>query len=112
MCPALGISCELSGHGVWMGGTLWPMCCSRPSAVLTLASILPGRDRQSYLTGDVSPAPNLTAGGRTGKGSIPLVVLHEAPAPTTQGRGFPVLSDANASDSKEFGKVILEGTQT
>ena len=70
------------------------------------------QDRQSYLTGDVSPAPNLTAGGRTGKGSVPLVVLHEAPAPTTQGRGFPVLSDANASDSKEFGKVILEGTQT
>ena len=96
-----------------MGGTLWSMCCSRPPAVLTLAAtILPGRDRQSYLTGDVSPTPSLTAGGRTGGGSVPPVFLHEAPAPTTQGRGFPVLSDPNASDSKEFGKVILEGTQT
>ena len=37
------------------------------------------------------------------------MVVHEAPAPTTQGRGFLVLSDPNASDSK---KVILEGTQT
>lgn len=97
---------------MWMGATLWSVYCSRPLAVLTLATVLPGRDRQSYLTGDVSPAPNLTAGGRTGVGSVPLVVLHEAPAPTTQGRGFLVLSDPNASDSKEFGKVILEGTQT
>ena len=61
---------------------------------------------------DVSPAPSLTAGGKTGGGSVPPVVPHEAPAPMTQGRGFPVLSDPKASDSKEFGKIILEGTQT
>lgn len=107
-----GYSCELTGLGVWMGGTLWSMCCSPPSAVLTLAAILPGRDRQSHLTGDVSPAPSLTAGGRTGGRPVPPAVPHEAPAPTTQGRGFPVLSDPKASDPKEFGKVILEGTQT